>query len=318
MPLGLDPVVVGTVLAFCSSVGYTGANVCLRSLTHCDPSWVSCMKAFPTVVLVAPCVLCRVLQNQVLVPSARVLRLLVLASLICQLGGNVLFQWALGVIGIALTVPLTLGTMIICGAVLGHRCLGEHVSRRTMLAIWILVAAIFILGLGAPAASRAMAGGGLASVASHSLLLLTGGVVAACVSGVSYCLLGVGIRHAANSGTPVSTILGSVTLVGLLALGILSLWSIGPAAMWNTPPEDLAVMLLAGVCNATGFWLLATALQLVPLVYTNTLNASQSAMAAAAGILFFSRAPQPADGRRHRPDHHRSAVDEKRPARSGW
>jgi hypothetical protein len=46
------------------------------------------MKAFPTVVP-APCVISRC-QNKVLVPRA-VLWLL-LASVVCQLGGNVLFQ----------------------------------------------------------------------------------------------------------------------------------------------------------------------------------------------------------------------------------
>lgn len=285
------PSVVGTLLAYGSAVGYTAANICLRALTHCDPFWVSCVKAFPTLALVGPWLVCRALRNQSLAPSPRVLGLLVLTGLVGQLGGNVVFQWSLSVVGIALAVPLTLGAMILTATLLSRRLLGEHVSRRTMWAVLLLVVAILVLGVGAPAANRAISGGGIDLSTPVGLLYLSAGVLAACLAGVSYCLLGVAIRHAANCGTPVSTILVTVTSVGLVGLGGLTCLVIGPAAMWNTASEDLAMMLLAGVCNAIAFWALTTALKTVSLVYTNALNASQTAMAALAGIIFFHEAP---------------------------
>ncbi|MEO8498955.1 MAG: hypothetical protein ABI614_28155, partial [Planctomycetota bacterium] len=44
----------GTIYSVISAVGYTATNVCLRSVTDCDPVWVSCIKSIPTVVGVAP------------------------------------------------------------------------------------------------------------------------------------------------------------------------------------------------------------------------------------------------------------------------
>lgn len=287
----VDPSVVGTLLAYGSAVGYTAANICLRALTHCDPSWVSAVKAFLTFALVGPWLLLRALRSQTLAPSLKALGLLMLAGLVGQLGGNVLFQWSLGVVGIALCVPLTLGAMIITGALLGQRFLGEYVSRRMILAMAVLIVSILILGCGAAEANRSISGADVELVPWSRLLYVAAGVAAACASGASYGLLGLAIRHAANGGMPVSTILASVTSVGVVALGALSYWKIGLDAMLNTPAQDLSIMLLAGVCNAIAFWSLTRALQLVSLVYTNALNASQAAMAAVAGIAFFHEAP---------------------------
>jgi drug/metabolite transporter (DMT)-like permease len=52
-------------------------------------------------------------------------------------------------------------------------------------------------------------------------------------------------------------------------------------------------MLLAGLCNAAAFLTLTLALQLAGLVYVNALNASQTAMAAVAGVVVFGEAVTP-------------------------
>jgi drug/metabolite transporter (DMT)-like permease len=292
----MDPFVVGTVLGFVSAIGYTAANVCLRAVAHCDPVWVSCIKAVPTVALVSPWIIGRVVQSQTITPSLRLLGLVVMAGLVGQLGGNVLFQWSLGVVGIALAVPLTLGTMIASSVSLGRRFLGEPVSRRTSMALSVLVAAIFVLAAGAPAANQAI---GRAAGNQHllgTMVYIAAGVIAASISGVAYCLISAAIRHASTSGVPLSTILVSVGSVGMLGLGAISAWRIGPSAMWNTDPVDMSVMLLAGVCNAAAFWALGKALHLTGLVYVNALNASQTALAALAGVALFGEAPTMAMG----------------------
>ena len=56
--------------------------------------------------------------------------LLVAAGLLGQLAGNVCFQFALGVVGISLAVQLTLGSMIVFGALLGRIFLHEPISTR--------------------------------------------------------------------------------------------------------------------------------------------------------------------------------------------
>ena len=75
--------------------------------------------------------------------------LTVLAGLCGQLAGNVCFQWSLGVVGIALAVPITLGSMILTGAISGTVVLGDQVTLEMIYASIVLILAICILSLGA-------------------------------------------------------------------------------------------------------------------------------------------------------------------------
>jgi drug/metabolite transporter (DMT)-like permease len=118
-------------------------------------------------------------------------------------------------------------------------------------------------------------------------MLLCGGVVAACMSGVAYCLLGVVVRQSILRGTPLSTILTTVCFVGAVTLGAASYLRLGGTLWTMTDARDASAMVLAGVFNAAAFLALAKALELAGLVHVSTLNASQSAMAAGAGVVFF-------------------------------
>ncbi|OHB79102.1 MAG: hypothetical protein A2W31_17740 [Planctomycetes bacterium RBG_16_64_10] len=289
-PQRFDSTLVATYCGLFSALGYTAANICLRALTDCDAVWVSCVKAFPTVVLVAPWLCLRAARNQCLIPCWHVLGILVVAALVGQLGGNVLFQWSLGVVGIAMSVPLCLGSMILASVVVGRSFLGEVITRRMVVATVILLLAIAILSLGAVAANRSF---GLPGPRAGHLVWVIIGVAAACFSGITYCLLGTVIRWSSNRGTPVSTILAVTCLVGMVSLGALSAVRIGPLGMVRTNRLDLVVMLLAGLCNAAAFLALTLALQLAGLVYVNALNASQTALAAVAGVVVFGEAVTP-------------------------
>ena len=269
-------------------MAYTAANVCLRAVANCDPVWVSSVKAMPTVLLATPFIIFRIARGQLLIPNWTVVLLLVAGGTLAQLGGNVLFQWSLGIVGIALTVPLCLGAMILSGAVLGQVFLNETVSRRMACAIFTLLVAIFVLGFGARAANESV--GNINSGDATSKAILVAGVIAVCVAGIAYCIFGGIIRHAKILGTPDSIVLGLVSFVGVIELGIFSLLRIGWSGIQATSADDLSTMMMAGLFNALAFWALTRALHLTGLVYINTLNACQSAMAAVAGVLIFREA----------------------------
>src|SRR5512140_3828553 len=91
----------GTLCGLFAAVGYTIANSCLRSVVGCNPVWVSAVKAFPTVALVAPWIIVQYVRGDKLLKSTKVLGVIALAGLLGQIGRNVLFQWSLGVVGIA-------------------------------------------------------------------------------------------------------------------------------------------------------------------------------------------------------------------------
>lgn len=247
------------------------------------------MKTIPTVVIFAPWAVVASLRGQRFLPTAKIIGMLATAGLLGQLAGNVLFQWSLGVIGMALAVPLTLGTIILIGALLGRIFLHEPLTLQTLGSIVVLTIAIFVLSLGADAAHESVTD----AATPHALgsWLLAGGVAAATLAGVAYAVLGVVIRYGVTGRASLPATLMIVGLVGMFSLGAMSLQRIGWAGMISTTNRDLVVMLLAGSCNAVAFISLTKALQMTTVVYVNALNATQATMAAVAGVIIFHEAP---------------------------
>ncbi|WP_425616948.1 EamA family transporter [Anatilimnocola sp. NA78] len=271
----------GTFCGLFSAVVYTVANGFLRAVSDYDPIWVSAMKALSTAACLSPWVLFSLRRGEG-VPPVKIWLMIAAASLVGQLGGNISFQFALGQIGLALTVPLSLGGMIVGATFLSRVFLHERVNLTSAIAVGVLLMAIAVLSLGAEEA-RAMV---LQKVAANPWQL-TIGVTTACLSGVAYSVLNVVIRHAVQHGATLPATLMTVSLMGLASLGFLAMQRIGWQGMLHTESLDVALMLAAGVCNALAFVALTRCLQLTSVVYANVLNAAQAALAALAGVLVF-------------------------------
>jgi DME family drug/metabolite transporter len=271
----------GTFYGLCSAVIYTAANGFLRSVSGCDPIWVSAIKAVPTVALMAPWLLISLRRGEGL-PSPAIWLAIAAGALAGQLGGNISFQFALGQVGLALTVPLSLGGMIVGATLFGRIFLHERISLAAATAVAVLLVAIGVLSLGAEEARLKV----LETAASNPWQL-TLGVAAATFSGLAYAVLNVIIRFTIQRGATLPLTLMTVSTVGFISLTTLAWQRIGVAGMLQTTPRDLTMMLLAGICNAAAFVALTRCLQLTSVVYTNALNAAQAAMAALAGVLIF-------------------------------
>jgi drug/metabolite transporter, DME family len=271
----IDPAVLGTLCGLASATVYTAANSFLRSVKDCDPVWVSAIKAVPTVVFMTPWLLSMLIRGHRVLPAWPITLSIVAAGLFGQLVGNISFQWALGEVGVALTVPLSLGGMIVSAAILGRVFLHEPVTPRAAISLVILLVAISVLALGA--------GDARASVARSAAapLQVAAGAAAGCLAGFAYSVLNVVIRYAVLRGMPLPTTLFIAWL------------RIGSAGIVATKPQDLALMLLAGACNTLAFLALTKSLQLTSVFYVNALNATQAALAALAGVLIFQEALSP-------------------------
>ena len=277
----VDPHALGTLCGLFSAFVYTCANAFLRAVDDCDPVWVSAVKAVPTVVAMTPILGIMAARGRKVLPPLGMLAAIAAGGLIGQLGGNISFQWALGQIGVALTVPLSLGGMILGAAILGRIFLAEPVTPKAALALALLLTAICILSLGAPDAGAAV------TRRSVPLWQLIAGVAAACMSGTAYAVLNVILRYCITRGCPLPTTLFTVSIVGLLTLSVLSWLRIGQSGIAETTPIQLTLMLLAGICNTVAFISLTKSLQLTSVVYVNALNATQATLAALAGVLIF-------------------------------
>ena len=263
-----DPLLLGTLYGGTSALGYTAANICLRQVAlDADPVWVSCIKAVP-VATVASCVVASGLwRGLTMFPPPRQIVLLLLSAVFMQLAGNVAFQGALGNIGLAVTVPLSFGCMLLGVALLGRLWLLEPITPRSALAMLVLFASITVLSF------AANTGGGLPNDTTFTWAVVFAGVGAACLSGIGYATANVVIRRTLTGGANLSATLLMMSMTGVVGLGILSAVRVGIAGLWQTGRFDLLVMLGAGVFNAIAFYSLAKALQLLPVVQVNLLSA---------------------------------------------
>ena len=262
------------------------------------------------------------LRGRRISPSMPVLWQLVAVGLLIQVVGNLGSQWSLGIVGLAVTIPAIFGLMLTSAAVLGWLMLGERVSRRSAAAISLLLVSLVLLGIGAEAAGRSISA---RDEVAYDPLLVALAIGAACMAGAVYSLLSIATRHAVTSplkkgtgsettcenpakdtarevpvpflqraagqATPPATVAFLITLMGVVSLGPLSLATVGPGQMLATPPEQAAMMVLAGFFNLVGFFALILALQRTTVVHANVLNASQVALAGLGGMLLFSEPP---------------------------
>ncbi len=276
----------GFIFACLAGLGYSTANIFLRMVSDQDPAWVSCVKAIPTLVFVIPWLLLRYQKGHRTPPSRRLVLLMTAVSIVGHLAGNVVFQWSLGIIGLALAVPVTTGSMILASAVLGWWLLKEQVSNRTIVAILILFAAIVLLSFGSDEATESVLEDPDAE--ARSLKLATLSVLLVCGSGIGYALFGIVIRHCVQNGMSNPMVLFISSTVGFIVLLIATFISADASVISNTSPENLTYMLLAGVCNFQAFACLVVALRLLTVTSVNLLNSSQIAIAAIAGVVFFN------------------------------
>ncbi|MEM9589458.1 MAG: DMT family transporter [Planctomycetota bacterium] len=274
-PLGVG---AGAFCGLAAAVLYTGANIALRDSVHVDPFLVSAVKAAPTVLVLGPFAIWLRSRGDVLATSYRNVPRFVLVSLLGQFVGNAAFQFALEIIGLAASVPITLGTLIIGGAISGRVLLGEPVRMKTVLAIILLIAAVIVLSM--PDSS--------ASVASESDSRPAWvGALYAVFSGLAYALFGAVMRQTMIGGvSPTMTMLIS-GVVGTVSLWSATLVVVGVEGVALIDARSWGVMALAGVFNFTAFIALSSALKSLPVVAVNLINASQVAMAAIAGVIIF-------------------------------
>jgi drug/metabolite transporter (DMT)-like permease len=276
--------VAGTLWGLLSALGYALTNIFLRRLSvDTDPAWASCMKSLPT-FLVAAVILARAACNgQTVWPGARAAWWLLATGLMVQFSGNLVFQWALGVIGLALSVPLSFGTMIVASGLLGRLWLREPITPRMLAAMALLLLSIALLSASAADDSHQLP---RSSSSEASPWLTTLGVVGACSTGISYALVAVAVRLATRR-LPVATTALIICGTGVFALGGVALLRLGMSGIAASFAARWPQLVAAGAFNVVGFFSLGFCLRYISVVHANVLNSAQIAIAATCGVLWF-------------------------------
>ena len=274
----------GLVLGLCSAVAYSAANMSLRGLSGRDESlpwavWVTAMKAFPTVVLASFLLMLRFRRREKFYPTRKPIPPLIIAALVMQYGGNLGFQIALVHVGLAIAVPLVFALIICAGAILGRIFLGDSVSRRTIVAMIIMLVSVVALSYAATLNS---------AEETNSSAVVWFGVLMAVVSGLSYGINGAVIRGVARDLLPVESMLIIYSTTGAVSLSLIGYGLLGSERNSLITTEEWLMMLSAGTFNAIAFYCITNALKLVNISQVNVINASQNAMCAIAAVLIFA------------------------------
>ena len=277
----------GILFGALAAIGYTSANGFLRQLSEsADPAWVSTSKAFSTVFLFGPWVAWMAIRGKQVFPRLKTIGVLIFAGVSVQLAGNLLFQMALAEIGVALIVPLTLGSMVVSGAIAGRIFLKEPVTQVLAVALFCLIVSIFVLGLGS---TKVKPTENTFNYLENFPESIRGTIACICASiaGITFTILGVSVRFSLRENIPSATPMVIVGLCGLFGLGSFALANNGTALFFETTGDQWFYMAMVGLSNSLAFLSLTKALKKLPVVYVNAINVSQVAMATIIGVTIF-------------------------------
>lgn len=345
---------IGPICGLLSAILYTASNIGLRQCVDVNPYVVSAVKATPNILLLTPWIVMHwvwqrpatrtgpVANNETVADNdtaaqqeesaqhataskrqtrARLLDFTV-AAIFAQFLGNVAFQKALELIGISTVVPITLGTIIVCGAILGVVILQESIGLRKLIAMFTLITAVVVLAIPSqdamdsksPAEAKrqrvAAQEGGVATspnpndvsdptsaaesaavdatVSSNRAWQIILGSCWAILSGLTYAYFGVAMRRSLRAGIGSATLMIISGVVGVVLLWGYSIIQLGLIQISEIHVRSWLWMSFAGLCNFIAFITLTASLKRLPLVAVNLINASQVALAATAGVILFS------------------------------
>jgi drug/metabolite transporter (DMT)-like permease len=293
-PNAKKPVFSSVTLGVCccalAAMSYTAANACLKQLsTMADPAWTTFMKEAMAFAFAGLCLFVKRFRGLPIFPSKKEVGILLAVGLAVEFIGNLGVLWAMGKVGLAVTIPTNSGAQLLVCALFGWILLGERVSLRTAIALALLMVALILLGFGAEAAGRSTATAESSS-AGFSIALA---VAASCLAGVAFASLSIAMRRSCSVNIAPCSLLFIVAGVGVGTMLPMSCYRMGVDGLLATSPRSLAWMLSAGVFNLIGFFGFAKGLQLTSIVHASVLNASQVAMSAVVGMVYFQEPHNP-------------------------
>ena len=277
-----SPMVTGTLFGMVGAVCYSITNIILRSFSIPGDlawsAWLTALKASVPALLAAIVLLHGISRGKAMFPTPRMITRILMTSLVMQFGGNLMFQYSLGLGGLVLTVPITFACIILTGAILGRLILAEGITVRSACAMGLLISAITCLSI---------AGEIPKDLQQLSTSALWGTVLSSCVAGVSYGLCGVVIRQSVSGSSSLSGTLVLFSSAGVIIFGSISLYHFGWQLLWEKTSPIFPTMVLGSISNAIAFFCVAAAFKRISVVRTNLLNSSQIAMCSLGGIFLF-------------------------------
>ena len=312
----------GIIFTFLSTLFYAVSNVVIRFLAQpehgIDHSWILFYKETIGVSILLPWLLLRWGQGRFRHISKRLILLIIIAAIVCQLIGAPLHVLGLAVVGLIITTPLVQSATLLGVAMIGYFIFGESLSRGRKIAIAVLIVAMTVLSIG-----RAMIADpqdeSVETVSAGLFLLVAAGVT---VAGIAYAVYIVMMRYMIRqhwqdensvglsfkfrhwighnyekkpgvklySPFPVTLAAAIVLGIGMIIFGTMIYSKQGIAGFYNVDGWVWQVILISGTCNLVGFFFQLQGLRMTSAVQAALIAVSQMLLLSLVGYLFFEEA----------------------------
>ncbi|MBR4751589.1 MAG: DMT family transporter [Thermoguttaceae bacterium] len=284
------PETVGFCEALASAVFYTISLSSMRGLTNYDvsPLWSLGVKELVSVCCVMPVIIVMALRGKYRFRWGAFWAL-VAAGASCEIVGSIPHLWAYAAIGLALATPLVLAAQLICSSIVGAVWLKERVTRSKIVALVLLVVAVFLLS----------GNGSDAEIAGKETRLALGLFFCLCTA-IGYAGQLAIMRRVLRDDsdeeamkkpgyvrTPTTLVMVTVTGVGVVVCGILLTAQKGPGVWLEPPIECWRIVVMAGIANMCGFYLQIESLRRLYVLKQTLIASAQAAALCLVGVLLF-------------------------------
>lgn len=284
------PETVGFCGALASAIFYTISLSSMRGLTNYDvsPLWSLGVKELVSVCCVTPVIVVMALRGKYRFRWGAFWAL-VAAGASCEIVGSIPHLWAYAAIGLALATPLILAAQLISSSVVGAVWLKERVTKSKVVALILLVVAVFLLGGNDPGEA----------IAGKETRLGLGLFFCLCTS-IGYSGQLAIMRRVLRDDqdeektknpdwirTPTTLVMVTVTGVGVVVCGILLTVQEGPGVWLEPPIECWRIVVTAGIANMIGFYLQIESLRRLYVLKQTLIASAQAAALCLVGVTLF-------------------------------
>jgi len=278
---------VGVLFCLTATILYSLCNVCFKEMNALgmDNRWMIFIKELFTIGCVTPFIVYWTIRRRYHWPALKWVLGVLIGGFFCQYIGARLHLWAIGTIGLVVSIPLIQAANMTGAAGIGRAFLGERIGPHCRIAMVAMLLAMCFLLFG-PSQPVGEESGRLLTGKS----LLIGGIWAL-VAGVSYSVHIVLLRKVSMScQMPISFIAVLVTGIGAVIFGFEFLRDHGYqlAAIWeNVPPRAWVLILLTGLMNMVGFLFQITGVRYTVVARAQMIAVAQIVIGTLFGVFFY-------------------------------
>lgn len=290
---GISEETRGFLYAIISSLCYTISLSSLRGITNypeVSSDWSIAVKELVTVACITPFILVQWIRGKYKFPNLKTWGLIIFAGVVCQALGARNHLLAYAALGLALATPLIQASQLIMSSLIGAFWLKERVTKSKIVALVLLIVAVWLLSGGNTSLDMNVAG---------KPVRLGFGLLCAILTALGYSMQLSTMRkvlrqpkkdsNGAVSDFYAPTTLGMVIVTGVGALvcgGFLTAnegldaWVAPPAPCWK-------FVITAGVANMIGFWFQIEGLRRLFVLKQTMIANAQTITLVLFGFLFF-------------------------------